>query len=150
MLASLSSWTVFIILILPIVCLGSSKYGPTVGMMALFVWLFIVGIAINKVNVIKSKIKFNFFIFCILYSIAFQIINKIFIHTENDVITIFQYLLIISIFYPFLFVSQSLVFAEEKKRVKVNRYIGTFILFWLFPIGVWFLQPRIKAVLEEK
>jgi hypothetical protein len=30
-----------------------------------------------------------------------------------------------------------------------NDYIGEFFLFWFFPIGIWFIQPRINNIVSK-
>jgi hypothetical protein len=60
----------------------------------------------------------------------------------------FHLLAVFCIFSALFIVSRLLVISEEKKLVKANRCFGTFLLFWFFPVGIWFVHPRIKKVLE--
>jgi hypothetical protein len=48
--------------------------------------------------------------------------------------------------YNLYFVSKSLVVAEKAVGVEFPNYIGTVFLLLLFPIGVWFTQPRINRI----
>jgi hypothetical protein len=47
-------------------------------------------------------------------------------------------------------VAKNLVKAETGKRVTFYDYAGPFFLLWFFPIGVWFIQPRINQLYAEK
>jgi len=53
------------------------------------------------------------------------------------------------LFYLLYFVSKSLVLAETCKPASFNEYAGLFFLIWVFPIGVWFIQPRINRQYAE-
>ncbi len=53
------------------------------------------------------------------------------------------------IFYCLYFNAKSLKAVELQKPVTFNDYAGEFFLIWFFPIGIWFLQPRINKLFEE-
>jgi len=38
--------------------------------------------------------------------------------------------------------------AEMQKEAHFSDYIGDFFLLWVFPIGVWFIQPRINSLVN--
>lgn len=40
--------------------------------------------------------------------------------------------------------------AEQKKEVKFQEFGTEFVLLWFFPIGIWFLQPRINKLYTEQ
>ena len=39
--------------------------------------------------------------------------------------------------------------AELQRRVQVKEVLGDFFLFLFFPVGVWFLQPKVNRMCEE-
>jgi len=45
--------------------------------------------------------------------------------------------------------SKLLTYAEEQQEVGLSNRIGEMVLFFFFFIGLWWLQPRIKKVLEK-
>lgn len=53
-------------------------------------------------------------------------------------------------FYILYFVSKSLVMAESDKSASFYEYAGPFFLLWLFPIGIWFVQPRVNRLYADK
>jgi hypothetical protein len=57
---------------------------------------------------------------------------------------------IFCIFYCLYFISKSLKAVELQGPVTFNDYAGEFFLIWFFPIGVWFIQPRINKLFDEK
>ena len=52
------------------------------------------------------------------------------------------------IFYCIYFNAKSLKVAELQREVTFNDYVGEFFLLWFFPIGVWFIQPRINKMFD--
>ena len=46
-------------------------------------------------------------------------------------------------FYLLYFVSKTLVLAETSKPPSFYDYAEPFFLIWFFPMGLWFIQPRI-------
>jgi len=50
------------------------------------------------------------------------------------------------LFYDLYFVPKSLVTVESGKQATFYDYAGPFFLKWFFPIGIWFIQPRINRL----
>ena len=53
------------------------------------------------------------------------------------------------IFYGIYFMAKALKSVERNANVEVGDYIGEFFLLWFFPVGVWFIQPRINKLFGE-
>lgn len=56
---------------------------------------------------------------------------------------------IFCIIYTFYFVAKTINSAEMKQEAHFSDYIGDFFLIWLFPIGIWFIQPRILKLINN-
>jgi hypothetical protein len=52
------------------------------------------------------------------------------------------------IFYCLWFIAKSLKAAELQRPVTAGDYIGEFFLIWFYPVGVWFIQPRINKLFD--
>jgi len=50
--------------------------------------------------------------------------------------------------YVLYFSAKTLNSVEMKMEAHFSDYIGDFMLLWVFPIGVWFIQPRINAIVN--
>ncbi|WP_266204167.1 hypothetical protein [Pontibacter kalidii] len=48
--------------------------------------------------------------------------------------------------YAVYFAARSLVSAEQQRVVQMGEYGGAFFLFLLLPVGIWFLQPRLRRL----
>jgi hypothetical protein len=58
----------------------------------------------------------------------------------------FHLLMMYCLIYNIYFVAKSLALAESGKSVSFINYIGTFFLIWMFPIGIWIIQPRVNRL----
>jgi hypothetical protein len=50
------------------------------------------------------------------------------------------------VLFDLYFISKGLLMAEKHRNVKFLDYGSAFFLLWVFPIGIWFLQPRINRL----
>lgn len=55
-----------------------------------------------------------------------------------------------AIFYSLGFTAKQLTKLEQGKNVSFYSYSGPFFLFWFFPLGVWFVQPKVNVLLGNK
>jgi hypothetical protein len=53
--------------------------------------------------------------------------------------------------YVLYFVAKNLVLAETGKAASCSdqNVIVTFFLFWFFPLGAWFVQPKVNRLYRE-
>jgi hypothetical protein len=117
-------------------------------------WYAILGYALHKTIEPKDRLRFSTFTMCLLswlFSlIAFQffkvdtLIGFWFLFSAGVLIAL---LLLFTLIYIVYFISKCLVIAEKRRRVVLGDYFGTILLYVIYPIGVWWLQPRVKKVL---
>ena len=63
----------------------------------------------------------------------------------------FHFLEMVCSFYSFYFVAKNLVMVERKAKVGFVEFAGPFFLLLLvYPIGVWFIQPRVNRMFDEE
>jgi len=55
-------------------------------------------------------------------------------------------LAMVAIFYVLAFAARNIIMAERQSTVSFFDYSGPFFLMWFFPIGVWFVQPRVNRL----
>ena len=55
----------------------------------------------------------------------------------------------VSFIYSIWFAARQLETYRRKEPLGFIDYSGAFFLFWFFPLGLWFLQPRINRLCEE-
>jgi len=74
------------------------------------------------------------------------------IFAMNDIIRVVFPLHIFSmfcIFYAMWFISKAIKTIEFQKPVSFSDYAGEFFLLWLFPVGIWIIQPKINKINEK-
>ena len=59
-------------------------------------------------------------------------------------------LAMIAIFYILAFAARNIIMAEVQSTVSFFDYSGPFFLMWFFPIGVWFVQPRVNRLVVRQ
>ena len=59
-----------------------------------------------------------------------------------------HFLAMIAMLYVLAFSAKNLIMAERQSLVSFFDYSGPFFLMWFFPIGVWFVQPRVNRLVE--
>ena len=122
-------------------------------------WFWSLGTELNKIvpegiRLKASRFKFGIK-FCAIYIVAFQMF---FIATANGnsfgvlmpIILILHIVAMYFMFYSIYFISKNLVAFENHENDKSPSSKGTFFLMWFFPLGIWFVQPRINKMYAAK
>lgn len=52
-------------------------------------------------------------------------------------------------FYVIWFIAKAIATIENNKVVAFDTYAGNFFLLWFFPIGIWFVHPKVRKILLE-
>lgn len=61
----------------------------------------------------------------------------------------FHLLAIVGLFYILYFNARTIKTVEVQRKLTLSEYIGDFFLLWFFPIGVWFIQPRLNVLVKS-
>lgn len=135
----------------------------------IFSWFYAIGTNLNiklpgTVNMKLKRFKIFFFIPVIYITLIILFIPGVMlfkllgvsIPIDTDITYPIFIVLIVSlhlfsifcIFYCIYFNARSLKVVELQRPVTFNDYVGEFFLIWFFPIGVWFIQPRINKLFD--
>lgn len=132
-----------------------------------FTWSWMVLTKLSKlvpdqVRLPLGRIKFFFFIpliyFCSLPFYIVFVINTLAHEKEEDLLTVallgllvflIHFLSIFCILHTFFFVAKTVKSAELQKNPRFSNFVGDFFLIWVFPVGIWFIQPRINKLVEN-
>lgn len=131
-----------------------------------FYWIYTVSTELQKFQAQDTrsfKVKrFKFFFFIpVIYLIFLSsyigyIVNTVNANLEPNFLFIalggififFMHMLtIFGIIYTMYFVAKTITSVEMKKESHFSDYIGDFFLIWFFPVGIWFIQPRINKII---
>lgn len=108
-------------------------------------WLYILGTNLNSKLPTKRSMSLILFKSLLISSIICFYLWQYF-----NIGHLFIFILINGSFlYLVYYVSKCLVSVENQKLMGFYDYIGIFYLVWLLPVGVWWLQPRIRKIFKE-
>ncbi|RTQ49519.1 hypothetical protein EJV47_11870 [Hymenobacter gummosus] len=71
-------------------------------------------------------------------------------YTATGVAALPGFYLLFAFFHVFWFPAVVLVAIEKQRRPEFGFYFGTFLLMLFWPIGLWFVQPRLNRIAAER
>lgn len=129
-----------------------------------FGWFYSIGVGLDKKIPDELKLKvgrFKIFMLILTIYILFisifmgAMINGM-INTDNETnISIIGLIIPLHLFsmfctlYCLYFVAKTIKTAELQEKVGFGDFAGEFFQFWFYPIGIWFLQPKINKMTEK-
>lgn len=117
-------------------------------------WLGSIGFFSRSIEQPELRTGTQFFRFALVYPAIYMVGFIPFLLSGElhygAVILPLHFLCMICLFYDLVYVSKALALAENGKPVSFYEYAGPFFLLWFFPIGVWFVQPRINRLYAER
>jgi hypothetical protein len=129
----------------------------------LFGWLWSVGVFLSKKLPIDATMPNGLFKGAIIIPTLYitficwfvaklmwgDEMSELFLDENLTVILTAHFTSMACIFYIFYYNAKALQSVELQRPALLSEYVGEFFLFWFFPVGLWFLQPRINKLLEE-
>ncbi|MEL7122386.1 MAG: hypothetical protein AAFO07_23275 [Bacteroidota bacterium] len=124
-----------------------------------FAWFFSIGVGLQKsipshinLNVKRFKIFLLFpaiYMFLLMLFMYYMFTNMT-VTAMNTFALVFiipmHLFAIFCMFYCMYFVAKTYKTAELQREVSFGDFVGEFFLIWFYPIGVWFLQPKINEL----
>lgn len=156
-------WQLFLLFFLPLIVGdnlwhdGLSLGFSILGMLFYYYWLLSLGIQcekINRANNIHSNQFVIFKILSIIIMVCYVILPSLVLfqnpdERDPDIFMPMFFTIIISHIYITLFSSKSAYRALNKKKSFFGDFLPVFGAIFFWPIGIWFLQPRLNKLLEE-
>jgi len=122
-------------------------------MFCLVAWLWSMGSFLNSIGQPALRLRLGFFRFALLYPAIYIIVFLVLFGTTKPaliaVIFPLHFFAMFCLFFDLYFVSKSLALIQTGKPVSFPDYAGSFFLLWFFPVGVWFIQPRINRLYAQ-
>jgi len=119
-------------------------------------WIYSIGIYLFRINqkgfnLTRFKISFFFLIFYFIFFLLLFAFIKVDTVFESAWAIGFVMLHLIAIFcylYCSYFNAKLLNSIEQTKNVGINEILGDIFLILFFPLGVWFVQPRVNKIVK--
>ncbi|NVJ58825.1 MAG: hypothetical protein HWE27_00465 [Gammaproteobacteria bacterium] len=121
-------------------------------------WFWSIGTGINKLINVDIRPKVSKFELSIYYSVSYMFVVTLLIAFVLDLsqptgyeslIIPFHLLAMFSVFYCVYFIAKNLAMAEKNERLTFTDFAGTFFLIWFYPVGIWFVQPRVNKLVKH-
>jgi hypothetical protein len=116
-------------------------------------WLVSIGWVSNQQVSAVLRPTIRWFFAAAVYAIAYFAFASYFLpsslSTGGDLpwmIFAMHLLAMVAVFYVLGFSAKNLIMSERQSPVSFFDYSGPFFLLWFFPIGVWFVQPRVNRL----
>lgn len=123
--------------------------GMFIGIGTFLLWLWNIVINLNQ-NLLTKLNRRPFKIGLYLLSLNILLTTILIIGDSSEVFLLVLSLLSFGILiYIVLFSAKTLKTIELGREASVSEYIGDFLLFIVFPLGIWFLQPRINKEFQN-
>ncbi len=156
-----SSYQVFLIIFIPLILSVNisdfwiSTMFNILGYGMLFAWFLLVGRSLNEQLPDDEKRNDTFFIINCFYLIAFMSLSSILNSDKESEMPAFVLLLavyfVFAFFYVVSFTAQSFLSIQELKSKKSTHFNSqmVFLYFFIFIVGIWFIQPRLNEYFKE-
>jgi hypothetical protein len=117
-------------------------------------WFGSMGLFFRSIVTPELRMEAQFFRFSLVYPVVYLPMFFLLvipgIGIPERVIVPLHLVCMVCLFYVLYFVSRNLALAETGKPVSFYEYAGPFFLLWFFPVGVWFIQPRVNRLFAER
>jgi hypothetical protein len=159
---TLPTWQVFLLLIIP--AIFPSNY---FGLVLTIVWAgllvyctYFLGNSLYEKLPAGHDLKINRFNFHLFFALAYLVIVFIVfrggyeINQDNykdygwtiAIIIPLHLFTMYCMFYVIWFIAKAIATIEYNKVVTFDVYAGNFFLLWFFPIGIWFVHPKVHKI----
>jgi hypothetical protein len=123
----------------------------SIEMILLLVWFYAIGNAFYNKLRDKGKLNYRFFQINAITPILALLVGGLIrdsLRSNPSILFIFSLIALFAIFYCINFAAKVIAMFERNQSVGFADYAGNFFLMWFFPIGVWFIQPKIQKLLK--
>ena len=121
-------------------------------------WLLSIGFATNRRVEQNLRLSTRLVVGCAVYAVSYIALAQFiwlspstFSSGEESMALVipFHLLAMVAMFYVLAFAARNIIMAERQSSVSFFDYSGPFFLMWFFPIGVWFVQPRVNRLVSS-
>ena len=125
---------------------------------AVFIWYYALGVGfISRAHKgLSTEIMLfkKWFLLCCLSGIVYLVVFMIGFNEPESLKFLFSILFVLVLFYfvcvfqVFKRIAKAISAWEMNSEVSFGYYVGNLFLLWLFPIGIWFIQPKANKMIR--
>ncbi len=165
---SLNTWVLFLIMTIPII-LQNTEIGGYLSLIEFtffIIWFYMLANDLFKklpgghsMNIKKFRFHFFFpltyFLLAIItmgdYTISLSNDTNEYVYFPEGALIVLHLFSFYCIFYCLYFISKALISVfKNNKNPEWTLYIGYLFAFWITPIGIWFIQPKVKDIFKDQ
>lgn len=167
MILSLSktpTWVLFTVSILPMLIIFNDAAIWAISNILIFsflaLWLYLITTQLLNRKILLSQFNKNKFVALLvtslLYTVALSIYFSITSNNYEEPPWIFLIIIPGNIFlaYAFLFIlnfiAKLIATIESEETMTFDKYASYFFCLLVFPIGIWWMNPKIKSLIKKK
>lgn len=138
-----------------VLALQISVYSAVISLILFFSWVLVIGICLNKIPENPYHFRTPILIFAVLCSMIGYIklnierLEQEGLFAQNFFSMLLPLFVFFGIVYTFYNVPKSLKSIELGRKAIFSEWIIDALLLFIFPIGVWFIQPRLNKIFSE-
>jgi hypothetical protein len=105
----------------------------------------------DRMNVKRFKVTFFIpFIYIFLFMGFFYISTQYGVPDPKAfaIILPLHFISMFCIFYNMYFMAKTIKTAELQREASFSDFVGEFFLIWFYPIGIWFIQPKVNQLVN--
>ena len=164
---TLPTWQVFLLLMIP-------AFFPTtsyVGLILTVIWAgliayctYFVGNRLYEKLPSEHDLNIERFNFCLFFAVAYLSIIILVFHGGYEInnnnyqsygsaiwiILPMHFLVMYSMFYIIWFIAKEIATVEAGTIVGFDSFAGNFFLLWFFPLGIWWVHPKVRRIFSEE
>jgi len=146
-IASLPAWVAFGFLVIPFVIGSSLFYGTILAIAAYFIWIYSLGVEAYHSLPEGMAMPIKKFKLAVIYFAGYGTIASISFTTIMPYAIPFHIFAMFCILYSFYYVAKAIRTIELNRIAKFEDWFAVFFGMWFFPIGVWFIQRKIRRII---
>lgn len=158
------AWQLFLLFIVPSVLIqlpGPELLNPFVAisvvtpilMFCVGGWMWSIGTLSNDrlAGSLKksTRIYSGGLLFAFIYTSLFEILVLV-LHIPFQIILPLHLAAMFFMFYALWFTAQQFMTLQRQEPSKFMDFSGPFFLMWFFPLGVWFIQPKVNELFSTR
>ncbi len=120
-----------------------------INMGLLFSWYYLVIRAVNTAVGLKLKFIYGYNL-TVIYLIVYMIIEFIPIQYEVLHWVLWHYIAFLGYLFAVFYVTTCFVKAERRKGIGHSNILFSFVQFFIYPVGIFFINKRIKKIITPK
>lgn len=112
-------------------------------------WIFSILKFVSRAHEVGSKALTNLSLVSFAIILVYAVLSYCVLIealTDGWLISVLHLVTMVSLFFSMFYASYLIKSSELRRGVSLSECLGEFLLIWIFPVGIWVLQPRLNKL----